>query len=94
MTTQTTNKTETKPELLLVLTKGMITIPKKWRVNLGFKKGDRLRAVKKDYQIILEPLEKEVPYRVYSQKELNQFIKDDVLPKNLKQKIQKKLQNA
>ncbi|OGK19942.1 hypothetical protein A3C23_04550 [Candidatus Roizmanbacteria bacterium RIFCSPHIGHO2_02_FULL_37_13b] len=78
-------------EWLRILTKGMITIPKSWRDQLGFKEGKMIKAKKVLDQIIIEPIEKPVRYRLYSQKELEQFIKDDTLPVNLRKKIDKKL---
>lgn len=81
-------------ELLRILTKGMVTIPKSWRTALGFKEGERIRAIKKDCQIILESIEQKAPYRIYTQQELNQFIKDDSLPSVLRKKVEKKLDKA
>lgn len=66
-------------ELLRVLSKGMITIPKAWRDVFGFEKGGRVRARKLKNQIIIEPIRKSAPYRIYSQKELLRFLKDDQL---------------
>lgn len=81
----------TQEEWLRVLTKGMVTIPKAWREELGFEEGKVIKAKKIANKIIIEPVEKPVPYRIYSQEELNQFIKDDILPKKLDLKIDKKL---
>ena len=72
--------TQTQEEWLRVLTKGMVTIPKAWREELGIKEGKIIKAKKIANKIIIEPIEKPVPYRIYSQDELNQFIKDDILP--------------
>ena len=69
-------------ELLRVLTKGMITIPKSWRDELGINEGEIIKAKKSGYKIIIEVKNKSVPYRIYSQEELKQFLKDDMLPKN------------
>lgn len=79
-----------KKELLRVLSKGMITIPKAWRDELGFKKGKRILAQKRAFQIILQPLEQAAPYRIYTQKEIEQFIKSDTLPAGLRAKVKKK----
>lgn len=64
-------------EQLRVLTKGMITIPKSWRDELGINEGEIIKAKKSGYRIIIEAKTKPVPYRIYSQKELAQFLKDD-----------------
>lgn len=78
-------------EWLKVLTKGMITIPKVWRQTLGLKEGDLVRARRIADQLIIEPIEKKAPYRIYTQKELQQFLKDDRLTQKLSKKIEKKL---
>jgi len=77
-------------EWLRVLTKGMITIPKSWREEFGFKEGDVIMAKKTASRIIIEPADKPAPYRVYNQKELKQFLKDDRLAKKLADKLDKK----
>jgi AbrB family looped-hinge helix DNA binding protein len=64
-------------EWLKVLTKGLITIPKSWRDDLDLKRGNFIKAKKLSRKIILEPLPTPAPYRLYSQKELEQFLKDD-----------------
>ena len=81
--------TGTQEEWLKVLTKGMVTIPKAWRKTLGIEEGTVVKARKIENQIIIEPLEKPIPYRIYSQKELQQFLKDDQLPKKWQKKLAK-----
>jgi len=78
-------------EWLRILTKGMITIPKVWREELGFQEGKIIRAKKIAKQIVIESIEKTAPYRVYSRAELEQFLKDDRLSKKTAAKIDKKL---
>jgi len=84
----TTNQQE---EWLKILTKGMVTISKSWRKELGIEEGKMVKAKKIANQIIIEPMEKPVSYRTYSQKELQQFLKDDRLPKKLEKKLAKVL---
>ena len=84
----TTNQQE---EWSKILTKGMVTIPKSWRKELGIEEGKMVKAKKIANQIIIEPMEKPVSYRTYSQKELQQFLKDDRLPKKLEKKLAKVL---
>jgi len=69
----------------------MVTIPKSWRKELGIEEGKMVKAKKIANQIIIEPMEKPVSYRTYSQKELQQFLKDDRLPKKLEKKLAKVL---
>lgn len=78
-------------EFLRVLTKGMITLPKSWREELQIQEGTFIKAKKIVNKIIIEPIQKPVPYRIYSQKELKQFLKDDKLSKKEMDKIKKKL---
>jgi AbrB family looped-hinge helix DNA binding protein len=77
-------------ELIKVLPKGMITIPKPWRDEFGFNQGDRIKAKKTTRGILIEPMKIPAPYRIYTQREVNSFIKSDRLPKNLKAKLLKK----
>lgn len=83
---QTSSKITDQEEWLKILTKGMVTIPKSWRDELGIKEGEMVRAKKTATKIIIEQVEKKVPYRIYSRKELQQFLKDDKLPKKLADK--------
>lgn len=66
-------------EWIKVLGKGMITIPKRWRDAFGFSKGDILKARKEPTRIVIELKDKPAPYRIYSKRELRQFLKDDAL---------------
>ncbi|MCJ7739915.1 AbrB/MazE/SpoVT family DNA-binding domain-containing protein [Candidatus Microgenomates bacterium] len=77
-------------EWLRVLTKGMITIPKSWRDEFGFKEGEMIKARKLADKIIIDPVSGPVPYRIYSSTELQQFINDDKLPESLRKKIDRK----
>jgi AbrB family looped-hinge helix DNA binding protein len=81
--------TGTQEEWLKVLTKGMVTIPKAWRKALKIDEGTVVKARKIENQIIIEPLEKPIPYRIYSQKELQQFLKNDQLSKKWQKKLAK-----
>ena len=64
-------------EWLKILGKGMVTIPKKWRTDLKIEIGSLVRARKDGDSLIIEPPDKPAPYRIYSQSELENFIKDD-----------------
>lgn len=81
---------QTQEEWLRVLTKGMITIPKAWREELGFRQGDIIKARKLSDKMIIESTEKKVPYRIYTQRELQQFIREDTLPGKLAKIIDRK----
>jgi AbrB family looped-hinge helix DNA binding protein len=67
-------------EWLKILGKGMVTLPKKWRDELGLETGDIVRAKKQGNSLIIEPLDQEkVPFRVYTDKEIEAFLLDDAL---------------
>lgn len=67
-------------EWLKVLGKGMVTLPKKWRDELGISSGDIVKAKKNGNRVVIEPQKRKlVPYRVYSDSEIDKFLKDDRL---------------
>ena len=84
-------------EWIRVLGKGMVTIPKSWRDELGITEGDIIKAKKEGKRLIIEPqsspLRNEAsqlaPYRVYSDEEIDEFLKEDRLPASLAAKIRK-----
>ena len=79
-------------EWLKVLGKGMVTIPKQWRDELGLEEGDIVKAKKEGNRVVIEPQQSSLaPYRVYSTAEIDAFLKEDVLPKSLLEKAEKDL---
>lgn len=72
-------QTKQPTEWLKILGKGMLTIPKEWRDELGFQTGEMVQAEKTQEGVLIRPLKKKTPYRVYSRVELLQFVKDDQL---------------
>ena len=70
---------QAKSEWLKVLGKGMVTIPKRWRDELRIEIGGVVKARKLDNRVIIEPMEKQAPYRIYSRAELKRFLADDRL---------------
>lgn len=81
-------------EWLRILDKGMVTIPKTWREELGLSKGEIVRARKQGNSVIIESQQEQVPYRVYSSQEITRFVKDDRLPRDLKKKVDQKLKTS
>lgn len=76
-------------ELLRVLGKGMVTIPKKWREELGIETGDIVKAKKEGKRVVIEaPKQSIAPYRVYNDDEIDEFLKEDELPANFAKKVQ------
>jgi len=79
-------------EWLKVLGKGMVTLPKKWRDDLGIDTGDVVKAKKEGNKVIIEAGKTgNVPYRIYTKAEIEEFINEDKLESELAEKIQKKL---
>lgn len=79
-------------EWLKVLGKGMVTLPKKWRDELGLEEGDVVKAKKEGDKIVIENLQtSKTPYRVFSSIEIDEFLREDQLPESLTQKVQEDL---
>lgn len=82
----------TQEAWLKVLGKGMITLPKKWRDDMGVTAGDVIKAKKEGAKVVIEARQsRTVPYRVYSDSEIDQFLKEDRLPKLLAKKVKDSL---
>lgn len=70
--------TTSQDEWIRILGKGMVTIPKKWRDDLGFIEGDMIKAKKRGKTVILSSIKTQsVPYRIYSNDEIKTFLADD-----------------
>ena len=77
---------------LKVLAKGMVTLPKRWRDELGIENGTLVKAKKEGNKVIIEVQPRKLaPYRVYSDAEIDEFLKEDELSEALFQKVQNKL---
>ena len=82
---------QTEQEWLKVLGKGMITIPKVWREELGIDEGEVVKAEKIGNKVIIGAWGKSVPYRIFSDEEIQEWIEEDKLPKKLAIKVDKKI---
>lgn len=70
----------------------MVTLPKRWREDLGVTTGDVIKAKKQGTKIVIEAQKPQhVPYRVYSDAEIEQFLREDKLPKPLAKKVRTNL---
>ena len=77
---------------LKVLGKGMITLPKKWRQDLGVVTGDVIRAKKEGSKVVIEARQDRlVPYRIYTDSEIDKFLEEDRLSKRLAKKVKNNL---
>lgn len=78
--------------IIKVLPKGLVTIPKKWRDELGLSENGLARIRKEGRRLVIEPVSV-VGYtlRDYSQEEIKQFIKEDRISPQLAKKVKKLL---
>lgn len=62
-------------EIVRLQQKGLVTIPKKFRVQLNIQENDLLRLKNEKGRIVLEPV-RTLPYpvRSYTMQEINEFI--------------------
>lgn len=79
-------QTNYQSEWVKFLAKGMITIPKAFRDELGIKEGEVAKIKKVGQRLIIEPREIS-DYEVFSDLELAEMLKDDQLPVNLTKKL-------
>jgi AbrB family looped-hinge helix DNA binding protein len=72
----------------------MITLPKRWRDEMGIGNGDIVKAKKEGNRVVIEPslpTKTPAPYRVFSDAEIDEFLAGDTLPDELTQKARRKL---
>jgi len=82
---QTQIKGDFQNEWVKILSKGLITIPKTFREELGLREGEIARIKKVGRRLIIEPREI-AEYEVYSDKELKRMLKEDKLSADLAKK--------
>ena len=83
---------QTYGNLVKILPKGLITIPKKLRQDIGLEENGLARIKKEGKRLILEPVDIiSYPLREYSASEIKQFIKEDRLSPVLARKVKKLL---
>lgn len=75
-------KTNYQQEWVKILAKGMITIPKNLREELGIKEGEVAIIKKVGRRLVIEPREV-ADYEVYSDQELKEMLKEDKLPQKV-----------
>lgn len=83
---------QTYGNLVKILPKGLVTIPKKLRQDVGLEENGLARIKKEGKRLILEPVSViSYPLRDYSSEEIRQFMKEDRLSPRLKNKVKKLL---
>lgn len=80
---QELNKQE---EWVKILAKGLITIPKRFREDLGIKEGEVAKVRKVGARLIIEPREAR-EYEVYTDEELKEMLAADKLPRREAKKV-------
>lgn len=75
-------------DIIKIQPKGVITIPKKFREELGLDEKSLARITKEKGRLILEPVQTlDYPVRSYTKKEIDEFIRfDKQLTKGLRKK--------
>ena len=77
---------------LKILGKGMITLPKKWREDMNVTTGDVVKARKEGFKVVIAATQgRAVPYRVYSDLEIDEFLRQDKLSKHLAKRVKENL---
>lgn len=85
---QVTTQDNLAEEWVRILAKGMITIPKGFRDELGIKEGEIAKIRKVGKRLVIEPREI-TDYEVYSDKELSKMLEEDKLPSKLTKTTEK-----
>lgn len=80
--------------IVKILPKGLVTIPKKWREELGLGENGLARMRKEEKRLILEPVSVVgYPLREYSEEQIKEFIEKDRINPKLKMKAKGLLGN-
>lgn len=86
-----TDNIQAQEEWLKILGKGMVTLPKSWRDELGLAAGKIIKARKVGAKVILEAPAKAAPYRLYSDEEIEEFLEEDQLSPEFVKKVDKEI---
>ena len=78
-----------------VLSKGVITIPKEFRDQLGLEEGDVAKAKIEGDNLVIQSrkVAQYTEYRKFSKAQIDKFIKEDQLPQPLTTEVQKRWAN-
>lgn len=85
---QLSNQNIQKEKWVVIGKKGVITLPKSMRDQIGMEEGEIAKAKLVGNKIVIEP-RKEVGYRIFTQEEIDQWLKDDELPPELAKETEK-----
>ncbi len=81
-----TTQSKAEEKWVNVLTKGIITIPKKIREQIGLREGDVAKIKIEGNKVIIEPRE-ERKYRTFTKEEIERWAKEDELTPEMLKKI-------
>ena len=89
---QTQNQMQPQETWIKVLSKGVITIPKEFREQLGLEEGDVAKAKVVGDRLIIQSrkVAQYEEYRLYSREELEKMTQEDQLPEPLATEVQKR----
>lgn len=75
-----------------VLSKGVITIPKDMRQQLGIEEGDVAKAKVVGDKLVIESRKtaQNEELRIYTKEQIDEFVKEDQLPEPLAKKVAKR----
>lgn len=80
-------QTQIKPQetWIKVLSKGVITIPKEFREQLGLEEGDVAKAKVEGDKLVIQSrkVAQYSEYRMFSKKQIDEWVKEDELPEPL-----------
>ncbi|MDO8569979.1 MAG: AbrB/MazE/SpoVT family DNA-binding domain-containing protein [Candidatus Daviesbacteria bacterium] len=79
-------------EWVRILGKGMVTIPKNWREELGLETGEIVKARKVGNKVIIEAQEP-APYRIFSDQEITEWLEEDKIPTKLASRVDEKIKS-
>lgn len=82
---QTQQQNKPQGTWIKVLSKGVITIPKEFRKQLGLEEGDVAKAKVEGDKLIIQSrkVAHYAEYRKFTKKQIDEFVKEDQLPEPL-----------
>jgi len=83
---------QTYGNLVKILPKGLVTIPKKLREDVGLEENSLARIKKEGGKLVLEPVSIiSYPIHNYSEEEIKVFMKEDRISPAIRKKVKKLL---
>lgn len=88
---QTLQPTKPQDTWVKVLSKGVITIPKEFRKQLGLEEGDVAKAKVEGDKLIIQSRKSATneDYRIFTKKQIDTWVREDQLPEPLASQTEK-----